>query len=184
MPRSDEPPTDVPSPEDPSPEGPCPHGQPVDVPGQGIPAVDPDLDPGVDPVAIGGWRGRVGVDLGEQRRLVVHVVRWVVLGSLVGVLAGLSSAIFLVTLNWATDLRTDHAWLIALLPLGGLAVGAGLGGAPCAKAALASPRPSSARPAKAPARRNKLAVLDGAKISLLQSCRMRSPPSRRGRDHG
>ena len=45
------------------------------------------------------------------------------LGSLVGVLAGLASAAFLATLSWATDVRLANPWLIGLLPVGGLAVG-------------------------------------------------------------
>ncbi len=49
--------------------------------------------------------------------------RWLALGSAVGVLAGLSSAVFLLTLEWITDLRVDHPWLLLLLPVGGLAVG-------------------------------------------------------------
>ena len=47
-----------------------------------------------------------------------------VLGAAVGILAGLSSAAFLETLSWATTTREDHPWLIPLLPLCGLAIGA------------------------------------------------------------
>lgn len=50
-------------------------------------------------------------------------MRWVALGSVVGALAGLSSAAFLETLSWATDARTAHGWLLFLLPVAGLAVG-------------------------------------------------------------
>ncbi|MBI5089844.1 MAG: chloride channel protein [Actinobacteria bacterium] len=46
------------------------------------------------------------------------------LGAVVGVLAGLSSAAFLEALRWVTEVRLDHGWLIALLPAGGLAIGA------------------------------------------------------------
>lgn len=59
----------------------------------------------------------------EQVRLVGHLLRWVVLGSIVGVLAGLSSAAFLEALDWATEQRVEHRWLLALLPAGGLVVG-------------------------------------------------------------
>jgi len=68
-------------------------------------------------------RDLVRLDLGEQLRLVRHLLRWIALGAVVGVLAGLSSAAFLATLEWATDVREAHGWLIALLPVGGLAVG-------------------------------------------------------------
>jgi H+/Cl- antiporter ClcA len=65
----------------------------------------------------------VHLDLREQLRLIRHLLRWIALGAVVGVLAGLSSAAFLATLEWATDLRLANGWLIALLPVGGLAVG-------------------------------------------------------------
>jgi H+/Cl- antiporter ClcA len=39
------------------------------------------------------------------------------------VLAGTASAFFLIALDWATDTRTRLPWLLALLPLAGLAVG-------------------------------------------------------------
>ncbi len=63
------------------------------------------------------------VDLREHVRLVGHLLRWVLLGSVVGALAGLSSAGFLRALEWATDTRVDHGWLLYLLPVGGLVVG-------------------------------------------------------------
>lgn len=68
-------------------------------------------------------RDLVHLDVREQLRLIRHLARWIALGALVGVLAGLSSAAFLATLEWATDLREAHGWLIALLPIGGLTVG-------------------------------------------------------------
>ena len=55
---------------------------------------------------------------GEPIRLVRHVLRWIVLGTIVGVLAGLSSAALLTTLTWATDRRVANPWLLYLLPLG------------------------------------------------------------------
>lgn len=48
----------------------------------------------------------------------------VALAVAVGVLAGLSSAFFLVVLNWATDTREDHPWFLWLLPIIGLGIGA------------------------------------------------------------
>lgn len=50
-------------------------------------------------------------------------VRLLALAAMVGVLAGASSAAFLKTLEWVTDVRVDHGWLLFLLPLGGLAMG-------------------------------------------------------------
>jgi H+/Cl- antiporter ClcA len=68
-------------------------------------------------------RGLLRVDVGEQARLVAHLVRWVVLGAVVGVLAGLASAGFLESLAWATRTREAHPWLVLGLPLAGFAVG-------------------------------------------------------------
>jgi H+/Cl- antiporter ClcA len=53
----------------------------------------------------------------------VRIARWVLLGSASGVLAGLSSALFLETLDRVTEARLEHDWLIALLPLAGLVIG-------------------------------------------------------------
>jgi H+/Cl- antiporter ClcA len=69
-------------------------------------------------------RQLIGFDLAEQATLVLALVRWTVLGSVVGVLAGLSSAFFLVTLDWATEARLEHPWVLFLLPVAGFAVGA------------------------------------------------------------
>jgi H+/Cl- antiporter ClcA len=68
-------------------------------------------------------RGLIRFDLGEHGRLILHLLKWIVLGTLVGLIAGAAGAAFLETLTWATDLRAAHPWLLALLPLGGLAVG-------------------------------------------------------------
>lgn len=52
-----------------------------------------------------------------------YVLLWIVLGLLVGLLSGAASAIFLITLNWATDYRESHLWIIALLPIAGFVIG-------------------------------------------------------------
>jgi H+/Cl- antiporter ClcA len=51
------------------------------------------------------------------------VLRWLLLASLVGALAGTASAGFLVSLEWVTRWRDAHPWALALLPVGGLLVG-------------------------------------------------------------
>lgn len=58
----------------------------------------------------------------RRDRLAV-LAQWLVLGALVGVACGASSALFLWLLERATALRTDHEWLVYVLPLGGLGVG-------------------------------------------------------------
>lgn len=51
-----------------------------------------------------------------------YFVKWVVLGSLVGLMTGSASAFFLYSLDYATSLRMENPWLLYLLPLGGAAV--------------------------------------------------------------
>jgi H+/Cl- antiporter ClcA len=60
----------------------------------------------------------------EPLSRITHVVRWVALAVLIGSLSGLLSAAFIRSLDWATDTRTSHTWLIYTLPLCGLIVGA------------------------------------------------------------
>lgn len=62
-------------------------------------------------------------DLRGQLRLAFGLVRWVALGSVVGVLAGLSSWAFTKALNWAGETRITHGGIVWLLPVAGLAVG-------------------------------------------------------------
>ena len=59
----------------------------------------------------------------DVKGLLVRQTRLAGLGALSGVLAGLASSVFLVTLAWATTAFDTRAWLLYLLPLGGLAVG-------------------------------------------------------------
>lgn len=49
--------------------------------------------------------------------------KWLVLLLITGLAAGTLSALFLTSLNWVTDYRDAHKWLIFLLPSGGLAIG-------------------------------------------------------------
>lgn len=49
--------------------------------------------------------------------------QWVVLGSLVGVLCGAASALFLWLLELATEFRTDNQVIVYTLPVAGLAIG-------------------------------------------------------------
>ncbi len=51
------------------------------------------------------------------------LVKWGLLGSVVGVLAGTASAVFLISLAWATNFRIANPDIIFLLPLGGFAIG-------------------------------------------------------------
>ncbi|MDN2672343.1 voltage-gated chloride channel family protein [Janthinobacterium sp. SUN026] len=55
--------------------------------------------------------------------LLKHLLKWLLLASVVAVLAGSASAAFLFALDWATRTRLAHAWLIWLLPVAGFVVG-------------------------------------------------------------
>lgn len=63
------------------------------------------------------------IDIREQFTILVHTLRWAILGGFVGVLAGTASAIFLISLAWATSTRVAHDGLLYLLPAAGLFVG-------------------------------------------------------------
>jgi len=60
---------------------------------------------------------------GEQVRIGRYLLKWTLLASIVGVLAGCASALFLLSLDWATATREAQPWIIYLLPLGGLLIG-------------------------------------------------------------
>ncbi|WP_223271836.1 voltage-gated chloride channel family protein [Algoriphagus ratkowskyi] len=52
-----------------------------------------------------------------------YLLLWIVLSLLVGLLSGAASAIFLIALNWATEYRESHLWIIAFLPIAGFVIG-------------------------------------------------------------
>lgn len=52
-----------------------------------------------------------------------YIIKWLLICSILGILVGSVSAFFLVSLQWATELRESHLWLIALLPVAGFAIG-------------------------------------------------------------
>ena len=52
-----------------------------------------------------------------------HLIKWLPISVVVGILAGTASAALLASLEWATDWRESHRWIIALLPLGGFLSG-------------------------------------------------------------
>jgi H+/Cl- antiporter ClcA len=56
---------------------------------------------------------------------ILRFARWITLGTLSGVLAGLSSFVFLTGLDRVTDVRIHNGWLMYLLPVAGLALGYG-----------------------------------------------------------
>ncbi len=52
-----------------------------------------------------------------------YIFKWLFFSSIIGVVVGTSSALFLFTLDWVTHLRENNIWLIAFLPIGGLLIG-------------------------------------------------------------
>lgn len=51
------------------------------------------------------------------------LLKWLLLSALIGLCVGSASALFLVSLDWATTWRESHHWIIGLLPLAGFGVG-------------------------------------------------------------
>ena len=59
----------------------------------------------------------------RQLTLLPYMAKWLFLATLVAVLAGSASALFLFALEWAIATHASHRWLLWLLPLAGVAVG-------------------------------------------------------------
>jgi H+/Cl- antiporter ClcA len=59
----------------------------------------------------------------EQAVLVKYMVKWIFISLIIGSVGGSASAVFLFLLDWVTDYRESHTWIIALLPIAGLIVG-------------------------------------------------------------
>jgi len=59
----------------------------------------------------------------EQIPLLFYLVKWLVITSVAGTLIGSASALFLVSLDFVTDYRESHLWIIAGLPVAGLVIG-------------------------------------------------------------
>ena len=55
--------------------------------------------------------------------LLTYLLRWGAIATVAGLMGGTASALLLWSLNLATTIRESHVWMIALLPLAGLAVG-------------------------------------------------------------
>ena len=59
----------------------------------------------------------------EQFPILEYLLKWICITAVAGALIGSASALLLASLNWATDYRESHLWIIACLPLGGLLIG-------------------------------------------------------------
>ena len=59
----------------------------------------------------------------EQFPSLIYLFKWIAICTLIGLIAGSISAFFLLSLEWATNWREAHLWIIALLPVGGFIIG-------------------------------------------------------------
>jgi H+/Cl- antiporter ClcA len=58
----------------------------------------------------------------QQKKLRL-ALKWIFISVLIGLFSGSASAFFLVSLEWVTQFRGNHNWIIWFLPLGGLCIG-------------------------------------------------------------
>jgi H+/Cl- antiporter ClcA len=74
---------------------------------------------------MGKWLRLLGGDFIVEHwaRAIFDLVKWLSLSVTIGILTGTSAAALLAALDWATDLREAHSWLLLLLPIGGLLSG-------------------------------------------------------------
>jgi len=56
-------------------------------------------------------------------RVFLNILKWLFFSVMIGCIVGSASALFLVTLNWATNYRESHLWMISILPIAGLVIG-------------------------------------------------------------
>lgn len=57
------------------------------------------------------------------KKITLLTFKWILICVLIGIFSGSASAFFLVSLEWVTQFREHHNWIIWLLPMGGLAIG-------------------------------------------------------------
>lgn len=63
------------------------------------------------------------MNLQNLKKIILLSLKWIFICALIGVLSGSASAFFLITLDFVTQYRIQHEWIIWLLPLGGLLIG-------------------------------------------------------------
>lgn len=59
----------------------------------------------------------------NPKQILLTIFKWIIICISIGILSGSASAFFLVSLEWVTQFRIHHDWIIWLLPFGGLFVG-------------------------------------------------------------
>ncbi|MFV8344258.1 voltage-gated chloride channel family protein [Flavobacterium sp. XS2P39] len=63
------------------------------------------------------------MNLKNAKKIMLVALKWIVICVLTGIFSGSASAFFLVALEWVTQYREHHNWIIWLLPIGGLTIG-------------------------------------------------------------
>jgi H+/Cl- antiporter ClcA len=71
------------------------------------------------------WRRCLGRDSVIENWIpaIFDLTKWLLLSTIIGILTGTSSAALLAALDWATEWREAHSWVLLLLPVGGLVSG-------------------------------------------------------------
>jgi len=59
----------------------------------------------------------------EYKPILIYCLKWIILSLAVGILSGSASALLLVSLEFATEVREHNLWIVVLLPLAGLVIG-------------------------------------------------------------
>lgn len=59
----------------------------------------------------------------QQTPSLLYLSKWILICLILSVIVGSISAFFLWSLDWATNWRESHMWIIAFLPVGGLIIG-------------------------------------------------------------
>jgi H+/Cl- antiporter ClcA len=57
------------------------------------------------------------------KKNILLTFKWIFICILIGIFSGSASAFFLVSLEWVTQFRENHNWILWLLPMGGLGIG-------------------------------------------------------------
>lgn len=68
------------------------------------------------------WKERIEYRLNRIRLYAVTVVKWLLVGALIGGVGGVVGSAFHIGVDYATELRAHHGWILYLLPVGGLVI--------------------------------------------------------------
>ena len=63
------------------------------------------------------------MDFQKIKQIMLITLKWIFICCLIGIFSGSASALFLVSLEFVTQIRVHNTWIIWLLPFGGLLIG-------------------------------------------------------------